>query len=188
MLKKESLCERLSTAFPSQTSKGIQVHFIHFRRFSSRLRKDGGRKSGIVWKVKILLRKGPVSSDGGTNGNSANVFAFFFFFLIMTTSLRMYWEEKKPFLLRSYQNFAMTLGLELPDIWKLWNQSRNYLPKPKVILKAGNQDLSSQDFTGCRISFHIYPANVGKIWGHCFFPSCWLVTSIWFLLCRPLHR
>lgn len=80
MLKKESLCERLSTAFPSQTSKGIQVHFIHFRRFSSRLRKDGGRKSGIVWKVKILLRKGPVSSDGGTNGNSANVFAFFFFF------------------------------------------------------------------------------------------------------------
>ena len=168
MLKKESLCERLSTAFPSQTSKGIQVHFIHFRRFSSRLRKDGGRKSGIVWKVKILLRKGPASSDGGRNGNYANVFAFFFFLNNDHISQNVL-REKKPFLLRSYQNFAMTLGLELPGIWRLWNPSKNYLPKPKVILKAGNQDLSSQDFTGCRISFHIYPANVARIWGHLFF-------------------
>ena len=30
-------------------------------------------------------------------------------------------REKEPFLLRSYHNFAVTLGLELPGIWGLWN-------------------------------------------------------------------
>lgn len=73
--------------------------FHPFQKVQLQIEKDGGRKSGIVWKVKILLReKGlPHLMVGEMAIMQGNVFAFFFFFLNNDHISQNVLREKSPF-------------------------------------------------------------------------------------------